>query len=72
MTLIIFRYLLQGVDATTLTGSAPGAPPPPGPTPPPGPPPPAAPAPSGGDGQDASRAALFAEINRGGDVTKGD
>jgi len=57
----------KGVDASSL-GSG-GAPPPP-----PGPPPPPPPvlAPSGGASDpDATKNALFADLNKGGDVTKG-
>ena len=71
--LVWYTQFVQGVtiDEYKPSGtSAAGAPPPPPPPPPPGPPPPlaatSAPAPSGG-----GVAAVFAELNRGEDVTKG-
>ncbi|XP_022104570.1 adenylyl cyclase-associated protein 1-like [Acanthaster planci] len=64
----------QGKVAVAPGGSAAAAPPPPPPggAPPP-PPPPAveAPASTGAPSQDAAAAALFADINKGADITKG-
>lgn len=63
----------KGAPAPSSGGAPPppagGAPPPP---PPPGPPPPPDTSSNKGDDDSgAGRAALFAEINKGGDVTKG-
>lgn len=66
-------FVFQGGDASAAVSSAPkapgGAPPPPPPGPPPPPAPVASDAPAGG-GED-TRAALFAQINRGTAITSG-
>merc|ERR1712127_544526 len=57
-----------------VAGGAGGPPPPPPPAPcapPPGPPPPAAASSSSGGGDAIDNSALFASINKGGDITKG-
>ena len=66
-----FSVSFQGADVSSV-GAPSGAPPPPGPPPPPCPPPPVlldAPAPSGDQGD--PRSALFADLNKGADITKG-